>query len=724
MKLSRRKFLIGTGWVAGGLTVVGVAGYSLLPPLPTFAVTAEEDIDTWVQMLPTGVVRFYVPRAEMGQGIGTGLSQVVAEELGVSLDRIDCQYQSTAAMAPCQMTVGSQSIENYFELTARAAASLRETLRERAANYFAASGNALADATVTPVENGFAHGDDQFVSYEQLLQADEESIVPLLSSPNIELRSMRPASEWSVLGKSVKPLRIDDIVRGRETYSRDVRLPEMQYGAVARPPQLGAEVQRYNRDAAMTVAGVNAVVEHEGQVGVVAETPMAAASGVAALAVEWQTLSHEALERVQTTLDVDAFISADNFNHSGDEQGTLSDGVEAAKQTLSLRYDSPMVAHCAMEPRAGVAHFRLDDSGAEACDLWTGSQDPWLIQSAAADALGLGKEKVTVHNHRVGGAFGGRVLCQASIEAAWLSQAVKQPVKVQWTREDEFAYNYVGPQFSTRIDAGLDANGRISHWHGRAVGEPVLTSSMFFPQQLHWLANMVPDSGTSRGMELPYSITPLKTDFAIERLPMPTGPWRGLGAAPNTFAVESAMDELAQAAGVDPIEFRLQHLDNARLSACLTQLKQNVAATDRPVGVAAAVYKGVTYVAVAAQVEVESNKVRVTKLSCVHDCGRVISPDQVRAQIEGNLVWGIGMALTEQFDLQNGIAQTNNFDRYQLPRQSDVPDFDITLINSDAPSSGAAEAALAPVAAAIANAVFAITGKRYRQLPISPAASV
>lgn len=712
MTLTRRTFLKASGWVAGGLTVLGVAGYAALPPLPTFAVSSDDDITNWVQLLANGRVRFNLPRAEMGQGISTGLSQVVAEELSVPLASIDCLYQSTAVMAPCQMTVGSQSIENYFELTARAAATLRETLRDRAVRNY----NTTPENVVQGVE-GFNVAGAGFIGYRDLL-GDDDTIVPLQTNLDLPLLSQRSVSDCKVIGKAVQQVRVENIVRGTETYSRDVRMAGMRYGLLARPPQLGASIAELNRRAAEAVDGVLAVVEHAGQAGVVAVTPMAAKRGLVALDVQWQPLSETALARAAVDLDIDDFIKAEKLDHNGEQQGSLSDGRAMASQQFSLRYDSPMVAHAAMEPRAGVAHCYRDNDDEQICEVWTGSQDPWLVQSAVADETGLSKSRVIVHNHRVGGAFGGRVLCQASVEAAWLSQAVDAPVKVQWSRQDEFRYNYVGPQFSTRIDAGLDTHGRVSFWHHRAVGAPVLTSSMFFPARLHWLANQIPDPGTRRGMQAPYRFEHRSSDYADERVPMPTGPWRGLGAAPNTFAIECAIDELAYAADVDPIAFRLRHLDNPRLAHCLTRLQEITDAIDQPVGIAAAVYKGVTFLALAAQVSVAADGIRVTRLICVHDCGRVISPDQVRAQLEGNLVWGIGMALTERYELTDAIASTSNFDRYQLPRQRDVPDFSIELVESDQAPSGAAEAAFAPVAAAIANAVFASTGQRQRSLPI------
>lgn len=716
MNASRRKFLIRTGWVAGGLTVMGIGGCSVVPPLPTFGTSKKDDIYTWVQLLPNGQIQYYLSRAELGQGISTGLSQVVAEELNVPLSRIDCRYQSTAAMAPCQMTVGSQSIENYLTLTAQSAAHLRETLRARAALKLD-----VKSSTLTLIDGGFNSSDGRSIRYPDLIDDGETWIAPLPSNAPITLLSERKPTELRIIGKRVEPVNLRQIVTGTETYSRDVQVEGMHFGVMARPPQLGAKLDNYDRGAAMAVAGVVEVVQHDGQIGVVATTPMAASKGLEALDATWHAIAPETLKRVQQSLDIDDYLKNNKLDHSPTNEGSIRAASADAAQKLSLRYDSPMVAHAAMEPRSGVASWHANESGQFVCEIWTGSQDPWMVQAAAAKAVGVRKSRVIVHNQRVGGAFGGRVLCQASVEAAWLSKAVGSPVKVQWTREEEFRHNYVGPQFSTRIDTGLDRAGRISHWHHQAVGAPILISSMFLPPYLHWVGNRIADPGTKRGMELPYTLENHRIDFADERVPMPTGPWRGLGAAPNTFAVECAMDELALAASENPIAFRLKHTDNPRLAHCLRRLQAQIGRDSQTMGVAAASYKGVTYLALAMQVEVNAGRPQVTRMVCVHDCGRVISPDQVTAQIEGNLVWGIGMALHERFTLDDGIASTSNFDRYQIPRQFDVPETTIELVESDLPPSGAAEAAFAPAAAAIANGIFRVTNQRYRQLPVSSA---
>ena len=693
MSLSRRQFLIRSGWIGGGLTLVTSCGF--VPPLPTFDGPAPEDAALWVSLQPDGRVRFLLPRAEMGQGISTGLSRVVAAELKLPVTEVDCIYQDTANMAPCQFTVGSQSVENYLDLTARAAAGLREVLADRAATALSVPADSLER-----IRGGFRASDNRTIDDREL--ASDEVI-------HTDASELAHVTLIGVTDDTRDLVRGEELISGTACFSRDVVVPGMHFGGIARPPQLGAKLDHADRDAALQVEGVVAVSDGPAdEIGIVAETPMALAAGLAALDCRWVALSEGELAHVQTVLDIDTMSSL--IDHKPIDEGSVDRARQTSASVQSFRYDTPMVAHGSMEPRSGVA--RIEDGQ---CEVWTGSQDPWMVRAVVARATGLREDRVRVHGCRLGGGFGGRVLCQASVEAAWLAKAAGVPVKVQWSREEEFAYNYVGPQFSTRIEAGLSEDGDITFVDHSMLGSPILISSMFIPDNLHWAADLVGDPGTQRGTESGYSFTNHRVRFGDVRLPMATGAWRGLGAAPNTFAVECAMDELALAADADPFEFRVRHAADPRLAAVIRRLATLVP-TGEPIGMAAAAYKGVTFVAVAAAVSADGRSVE--HLWCVHDCGRMIAPDQVLAQVEGNLVWGIGMALTESFELEGGIASTSNFDHYQLPRQLDMPAFTIELTESDANPSGAGEAAFAPAAAAIANAAYRRTGMRHRQLPI------
>ncbi len=716
MTLTRRQLLKNTGWLAAGITVTASTGCSLLPALPTFGVSSAEDSLMWVQLTPDGRVDFFLPRAELGQGVADTFSLVVAEELFIDPGSVTCLHQSTDVMAPCQMTVGSQSVENYFLLVAQAAAYLRHTIQLRLSEQLK-----VPYSTLSLVTDGFRQG-ASFYTYAEIVRNHEGTIVPLPDSlpenHSLEIRSQRPVATLDYLGRTVFSARNRRIVTGKETYSRDVRIENMHYGAVAHPPHLGALLTGFNTDAAMQVKGVVSVITHKGEVGIVAKTPLSAIRGLEALAPDWSPLSKSEADNIDQVLDVDRYIAAAAFDHEVVNQGSVSTGQAAARYTLNRRYDSPMAAHCAMEPRSGVAHWQIINNDAR-CAVWTGSQDAWAVRASISKSLSIPEANITVHNHSVGGAFGGRVMCQASLEAAWLSQQSQLPIKVQWSREDEFRYNYVGPQFSSRISAGVDEQGLISHWQQSVVASPILTSSLFVPKDLYWVANFIPDPGTKRGMQPPYEIQNMSIEFADERLPMPTGPWRGLGAAPNTFAVELAIDELAALSDTDPLTFRQINLKDQRLNNCLDVLRNTLALPLTSYGIASTIYKGVTRVAIAARWVEDQGSFRLAELICVQDCGRILAPDKVRAQIQGNLIWGIGMATSEKFILKNGTAATVNFDTYIMPRQHDIPAIEIILIDSLEASSGVAEASFAPAAAAIVNGLYAASGQRHYALPVT-----
>jgi CO/xanthine dehydrogenase Mo-binding subunit len=708
MTLSRRQFLVRTGWLAGGITVI--SSCSFVPLLPTFDEPTNEDALTWVQVTAGGNVTFYCPRAEMGQGIATGLAQVVAEELLVETEQIVCVYPDTGQIPPTQMTVGSQSIENFLVPTATAAATLREQLRA-----LAASSEGLAVSEVEISAEGAVLPGGRVLTRQDLVDLAGGTVIDASRVDTAaELYSLRASTR--VVGHPVPLKHGLRIVTGCEVYSQDLRLPDMAYGLVAHPPWLGAIASGADREAAMQVAGALTVVEGpDGEFGVVAETPMAARKMLGALKVVWPPLDNREKARIQAENDIDLVIGEDALTHEPIDTGDIAAGRQLSTRTLDVRYDTPMAAHAAMEPRSGAASWT-----GERCEAYTASQDPWYVQGAVARALGVSRDGVRVHNHRLGGGFGGRLACQATVEAAWLSRAANRPVKVAWTREDEFRYNYAGPQFSHRIQAGVDEDGDIAFWHHRMVSSPILTTSAFIPTHLHWAADLAPDPGTQRGTEPPYRTENCRVEFASIRRPMPTGAWRGLGAAPNTFAVECTMDELAELAGADPLAFRQRHALDARLAAVL----EDVAALSNwqhgaGWGVAATAYKGVTFVAVVARVAREEGRPRVKGLWCSHDCGRVVNPDQVEAQIQGNLVWGISMALHERLVLESGIVGNDNFDSYAIARNSDTPAMHIRQLDSRLAPSGAGEAAFAPAAAAIVNAFASLDGTRTRQLPLN-----
>ncbi|MBK1662736.1 molybdopterin cofactor-binding domain-containing protein, partial [Paracraurococcus ruber] len=394
---------------------------------------------------------------------------------------------------------------------------------------------------------------------------------------------------------------------------------------------------------------------------------------------------------------------------------------------LDLRLDVPMAAHAQIEPRAATARWSAD---ATRLTLWTGTQDAFFVRAVLARRLGLREDAVVVRSSRMGGAFGGRTVPDVELEAARLARAVApRPVLVQWTRAEEFRCAFHRPPSSHRIRARFGPDGRVAAWwHAFASGHVILTAAAL-PGWLQRAADAVTgDAGIARGARPAYGFGAARVEFDAVALPVPTGPWRGLGAAPNAFAVESAMDELARLAGRDPLAFRLAHLAaEPRLAACLRRAAAmagwgRALPPGRALGLGCAPYKDASWAAVAAEVEADGRGgLAVRGLWCAQDSGRVLDPDRVRAQAEGNLAWAVGSALTERLGLDRGAVAAGGFADYRLPRLTDIPHrLEVALLDPPAGAGigGAGETALGPALAAIANAASRALGRRLARLPL------
>ncbi len=730
--LSRRRFLKRTGWAAVGLTVVAAGSYPLVasavPVLPSLADPDPGDGLAWVQMLPDGRARFFCPRMEMGQGASLGLSQAVAEELNLAQDQIDCVLPDTSEIPPVKMTVGSESILMFLEPVARGAATLREMLRQHAAE---ASGVAAADLVDAP--GGFMGPDETVLDYADLVGATPV-IVSVEAEKPATLYSMAPGRTPTAIGQSWSHPELLDIVTGKTTYSRDVIIPNMLHGAVVHPPVFGARIAEIDDSAARKLPFVVSVVaDRRGNfAGVVTDNPFKLKEALEALQVEWETPGVPTQAQIEQQFDVDKHRAEEGFDHVVADTGDVDAAQARAAIRIQARYDTSFLAHSPMEPRASVVWVRPGRT-----EVWCGTQDAYFVRGRVAGITGQDQEQVIVHPHRMGGGFGGRLQCQPSEEAARLSQAVGRPVRVQWDRETELGHNSFQPIYSHSIDAGVAPGGRLTHWQHDFVSSPIIFGPM--PELLGegWLASgavglmdrFVPDMGSARGAVAPYQAADKRIRFASVRSPLPTSAWRGLGAAPNAFAIECAMDELAHAAGVDPLQFRLGNLAgaDARLADVLSKAAEMAGwprdpGPDRGLGIAAAVYKDKTPVAIVAEVHIDRDleEIRPTHFWCAHDCGRVVNPDQVRNLIEGNVVWGCGLALKERITVEDGAISETNFHLYEPLRHSEAAKVEIALIEPPAaPPVGVGESALPPVAPALANAVFAATGQRLRRLPMS-----
>lgn len=709
-QLSRRTFLARTGWTATGLTIAAtVSGCSLVPALPSRNELGETDAFTWLQLRPDGRFLFCSPRQEIGQGISSTLKLVLAGELGVALEQIEVIAPDTSMIAQAKSTVGSESIKDFLEPVIKIGQIMSSALHARAAKRL---DTPHSDVTFNGTE--FLSQGGASLSLAELAAGS-----PILLDPSEGAVSPQPKPR-NDLPNSTPTDRINDIVTGTPLFAGDIKLPGLAYGAFVRAPQLGAT---------LSTASFSAVPQDQ----ILANYFDGERAGLVATT---QSSLTDALETVETTWDAKATADQKAIDTSlalAEPLGGLEHSVHKTSDKphddsdLDHSISIPFAAHAAIEPRSAIA--RWNDTAGPALEIWTGTQDAFYVRSHIAKHFGLGEDQVVVYSQRVGGGFGARTLCTVELEAALLAKQAQRPVKVQWTRPDEFQEGFHRPPSRHQIKATATEDGVLTDWsHGFKSGHVIFTSAAM-PPWMQALTSFASDPGTARGAHLPYAAERTEVAFSDVRMPVMTGPWRGLGAAPNNFAIETAIDQLAAKKGIDPLAFRLANLpsEHKRLSACLTNVAQKAdwqgrAKTDRSArGVACGIYKGVTYVAVIADVDIDrdTGTFQVKRLTCSHDCGRVINADQVRAQIEGNLIWGIGMIKSEELSVKDGRLSADYLGDYQIPTIADAPDISIELIEPEnAEPVGAGEAAIVAAGAAIANAVAAFTGTPVTQLPI------
>lgn len=684
--MRRRSFLLGAGGCLVALIGAGAVGYSQVPVIPKRPNPDPASALGWIRF-EEGRYTFTLPRAEMGQNIATALKQVACSELEVSWDAVDLSLHDTS-LPGVKPTVGSESVQLFAEPLAQACAALRDAV---------AAGQTTGTIDVNP-------------------------------RPLTDLRVFQAEA---FQGPSPTIEQGQEIVTGASLYAADVSRPGMLYGRVLRAPaptEVASSPTRWDVAAARAISGFVAVAEECGApigqahgLGIVADRPGALDQIADALSVDW------AIDGVHPRADVIAAVDVDTTLSDGPLPHSVIDGTPAeGSWDVDLRIDIPLAAHAPIEPRAALAEWDNDR-----LTVWVGSQDVFYIRDVLTDAYGANASHVHVQSCRVGGGFGGKTICTVEAEAAALARAVGKPVHVQWTRAQEFALAFHRPPSSHRIRARL-SGGRITDWDHAQVSSHIMFTSAVLPE---WMQagtdRFAGDGGVARGMDAPYALGNARAAYAPLRLPVHTGPWRGLGAGPNALATESAIDELALAAGADPLAFRLDHVTDARLAACLTRVRDMSKWGAAPAaggpgvrvgrGVACGIYKGVSYAAAVADVAVnEAGRARVTQIWCVHECGLVINPDQVRAQCEGNLVWSIGMILSDNLPLETGRVTAETFGDAPIPTLTETPPMTIDLLTSDLPPAGAGETGIVVGPGAISNAIRMATGQRLTRFPLDP----
>lgn len=681
--MKRRSFLIAAAGSLVAAIGAGAGVWSQVPVIPKRPTPDAQDALGWISHRD-GRYTLTLPRTEMGQNISTALKQIACTELGAEWDLVDLRLHDTA-MPRVKATVGSESVKLFAEPLAQACAALRDGL---------AAGRAKGHVTVT-------------------------------KRPLSELRAFRPGG---LIAAAPEIVQGREIVTGAPLYASDVRRPGMLFGRVLRAPastELASRPSGWNEAAARAVPGFVALVEDCGPpigkaegLGIVANRPGTLDAIAEALEVEWNVAGSHPRSDIARAIDIDTHLAEGALPH------TVLDGAPSdGPWDVDLRIDIPLAAHGSIEPRAAVAEWSAGE-----LTVWAGTQDAFYIRDVLADAFGLATGSVTVQSCRIGGGFGGRTICMVETEAAALARATGAPVKVIWTRAQEYALGFHRPPSSHRIKARLQ-DGRISDWDHAQVSSHIIFTPAAMPAWMQTGADLVAgDPGVARGMAVPYVLGRARAAYDAIRLPVHTGPWRGLGAGPNGLAIESAIDEAAILAGADPLAFRLAHIGEPRLAAVLRRVGEIAAWGDPPTssegrrtgrGVACGIYKQTSFAAAVADVAVDPRgHVQVIRLWCVHECGLVINPDQVRAQCEGNLVWSLGMVLSDTLPLKQGRVSAETFAHAPIPRLGEVPPTTVELIESNDPPSGAGETAIVAGPGAIANAIRAATGRRPSRFPV------
>jgi nicotinate dehydrogenase subunit B len=646
-----------------------------------------KEVDAWLHLGESGKVTVYTGKAEMGQNIRTSLSQAVAEELHVPIEQIELVMGDTQ-LTPFDMgTFGSRTTPTMNLQLRKVAAAARETLIGLAAAQWQTDRQRLiaAGGKVTDPQN------KRSVEYAALTKGQ------LLSQTVSDETPLIPATSWKVAGQSALKVDGRDFVTGRHRYPSDQKLPDMLYGKVLRPPAFGATLLSADTQKAEQTG---ATVVHDGNfVGVAAASSEAAMAAAAAIHAEWksepQPSSKDLFDylRKNTVEGSDPTGDGDRF-----EVGAVDRALTAADHRLQQTYTVSYIAHVPLEPRAALAKWDGDN-----LTVWTGTQRPFGVRGQLAEAFRIPEDRVRVLMPDTGSGYGGKHTGETAIEAARLARAAKRPVKVVWTREEEFTWAYFRPAGVIDVTSGVRGDGTITAWEFHNY-----------------------NSG-SAGIRTYYDIPNQRIVFHGANSPLRQGSYRALAATANHFARESHMDELAHAVKMDPLEFRLKNLKDERLRAVFEgaakQFGWGKSKTDGQGFGMGGGYEKLGNIATFAEVHVDqkSGDVRVVRVVSAFECGAIVNPDGLRNQIEGSNVQGLGGALFEAIEFDNGRILNGRLSEYRVPRFSDLPILETVLLDrKDIPSVGAGECPMIGLAPAIANAISDATGKRLRSLPLVP----
>jgi CO/xanthine dehydrogenase Mo-binding subunit len=689
-ELARRDFFKLLG---AGIAVFAIAKDSLAmqetPPGPRTFHSEElpKEISAWLHIGEDGSVTAFTGKAEMGQNIRTSLTQTIADELRVPFESVRLVMADTALTPFDAGTFGSRTTPTMTPQFRRVAAAARELLISVAAKEWNITPEDLvaAGAKVTDPAS------KRSLSYAELARGKT-------LAQNIPAEDpVTPPTQWTIAGKAIPKADGRAFVTGRHQYTPDLRPAGMLYGKVLRPPSFGATLTSYDDTVARALTGV--VVVRDGDfVGAAAPTEQEAQKALGAIRAQWKEVPQISNKELFSYIKQNAAANSDERFRK--QKGSVEEGLASAAHRLDATYTVAYIAHAPLEPRAAVAQW-TDGK----LTVWTGTQRPFAVRDELADVFHVPESSVRVIVPDTGSAYGGKHTSDAALEAARLARAAAgRPVRVLWTREEEFTWAYFRPAGVIEVKGGIAADGTLTAW------------------EFHNYHSGMAAIGT------PYAVSNQRTEYHPVPLILRSGSYRGLAATANHFARETHMDALARVAQMDPLEFRLKNSTDARLRAVLEAAAKSFgwprkkSGAGQGFGLAGGYEKG-SYVATCAEISVDSasGAVRVVRLVEAFECGAIVNPDGLRNQVVGAMIQGLGGALFEAIEFENGRIKNPHFASYRVPRFRDVPEIEAILLDrKDIPSAGAGETPIMAVAPAVGNAIFDATGVRLNSLPLVP----
>jgi isoquinoline 1-oxidoreductase beta subunit len=710
--VSRRDFVVAIAAAGGGLLLgCRVEGRRSLTASAKTASSAPPAFapNAFVRIGTDGRVTLIMNQVEMGQGMYTSMPMLIAEELEVGLDQVELEHAPpddklyANPIFGFQATGGSTSVRAMYAPLRKAGAAARTMLVTAAAQTWKVDPVSCRaqKGVVTHTPTG------RTLTYGAL--ADKAAKLPV--PDNVTLKDPK---DFRLIGTPAKRLDTPAKVTGSAQFGIDVRLPGMKIATVAASPVVGGKVAGLDDSKAKAIKGVRQIVRLDDAVAVVADHMWAAKQGLAALAIRWDDGPNAKVSTADVVQGLDA--ASQKPGVVARKQGDAAAAIAGAGRKIDAVYQVPFLAHATMEPMNCTVHVRKDG-----CEVWTGSQVLSRAQATAAQVTGLPLDKVVVHNHLLGGGFGRRLEHDYVTQAVRIAKQVEGPVKVVWTREEDVQHDVYRPYYYDRLAAGLDARGRPVAWTHRIVGPSILA---------RWAPPAFKDGldgdALDGAVQLLYGIPAIQVEYVRHEEPvLNTGFWRGVGVTHNTFVIESFIDELAAASKQDPLEYRLALLAKSPRARAVLELAAKEAGwgarlpAGRGRGIALMYSGWDTYLAQVAEVEVsKASEVRVHRIVCAVDCGTVVNPDIVKAQIEGGVAFGIGGALWGEITLKNGRVEQSNFNNYRVLRMNETPPIEVHLVRNGEAPGGMGEPGTAVTAPALANAIFAATGKRLRKLPL------